>query len=45
MSSSFSQKMYIMMGNDDNENESEYKENMIVERYSYSLIVQFIKHM
>ena len=35
-------------GNDDNENESEYKENMIVERYSYtsySLIVQFIKYV
>ena len=32
-------------GNDDNENESEYKEKMIVERYSYSLIVQFIKYV
>ena len=32
-------------GNDDNENESEYKENMIVERYSYSPTVQFIKYV
>ena len=32
-------------GNDDNENESEYKENMIVERYSYILLVQCIKYV
>ena len=31
--------------NDDNENESEYKDKMIVERYSYSPIVQFIKYV
>lgn len=32
-------------GNDDNKTESEYKENMIVEKYSYSLLVQFIKYV
>ena len=37
--------MSIMMVLMMNKTESEYKENMIVEKYSYSLLVQFIKYV